>query len=64
MYGKPNPRDLYTQNVNFANEKHDKRIMDRQKEIENDRESLKRLNQELEEEKKFEKNKISFGRRM
>ena len=40
MYGKPNPRDLYTQNVNFANEKHDKRIMDRQKEIENDRESL------------------------
>ena len=57
MYGKPNPRDLYTQNVNFANEKHDKRIMDRQKEIENDRESLKRLNQELEEEKKFEKNK-------
>ena len=57
MYGKPNPRDLYTQNVNFANEKHDKRIMDRQKEIENDRESLKRLNEELEEEKKFEKNK-------
>ncbi len=57
MYGKPNPRDLYTQNVNFANEKHDKRIMDRQKEIENDRESLKRLNAELEEEKKFEKNK-------
>jgi len=57
MYGKPNPRDLYTQNVNFANEKHDKRIMDRQREIENDRESLKRLNQELEEEKKFEKNK-------